>query len=140
MAMKAKHAFGMLENIDAALSKGDIDAYDILFVKDDKGKPYVGWIDKDGNKVIVEDEESVVVVDGEDLPETGETGKVYIFGEDGYFWNGTEFVNLCKPTDVTALENQVAELGKGIEQKVDADTVQTMIKEYSDSLIEVIEF
>ncbi len=55
MANKAKHAFGMLENIDAALSNGTIDNYDILFVKDANGKPYVGWIDKDGNKVICDD-------------------------------------------------------------------------------------
>lgn len=55
MANKAKHAFGALENIDVALQEGKIDAYDILFVKDANGKPYVGWIDKDGNKVVVED-------------------------------------------------------------------------------------
>lgn len=55
MAEKAKHAFGSLEKIDKALSEGKIDAYDILFVKNADGKPFVGWIDKDGNKVICED-------------------------------------------------------------------------------------
>lgn len=55
MANKAKHAFGTLENIDTALSNGTIDSYDILFVKDANGKPYVGWIDKEGNKVICDD-------------------------------------------------------------------------------------
>ncbi len=57
MAKRAKHAFGMLENIDAALSNNAIDSYDILFVKDANGKPYVGWIDKEGNKVICDDAE-----------------------------------------------------------------------------------
>ena len=57
LAERAKHAFGMLENIDSALSKGTIDAYDILFVKDAEGKPYVGWIDKDGNKVMCQDKD-----------------------------------------------------------------------------------
>ena len=52
MADKARHAFGSLENIDNAISSGKIDAYDILFVKDANGTPYVGWIDKDGQKVI----------------------------------------------------------------------------------------
>lgn len=52
MADKARHAFGTLENIDSALSSGTIDAYDILFVKDANGTPYVGWIDKNGQKVI----------------------------------------------------------------------------------------
>ena len=55
MAEKAKHAFGTLENIDQALSDGIIDSYDILFVKDANGKPYVGWIDKEGQKVICDD-------------------------------------------------------------------------------------
>ena len=54
MAEKARHAFGTLERVDEALSTGAIDSYDILFVKDANGKPYVGWIDKDGNKVICE--------------------------------------------------------------------------------------
>lgn len=140
MADRAKHAFGMLENIDTALANGTIDSYDILFVKDANGKPYVGWIDKEGNKVVCQEEEKVIVVEGESLPETGVEGKIYIFGEDGYFWNGIEFVNLCKPTDVTDLKTQVAELETEIEQKVDAETVQTMIEKHTDSLIEVVEF
>ena len=140
MAMKAKHAFGMLEGIDAALSAGKIDNYDILFVKDANGKPYVGWIDKEGNKVICQEEEKVIVIEGESLPETGVEGKIYIFGEDGYFWNGEKFVNLCKPTDLTDLQAQVTNLGTEIEQKVDAEEVQTMIKEHSESVIEVVEF
>ena len=55
MAERAKHAFGTLEKIDSALASGAIDAYDILFVKDANGKPYVGWIDKEGQKVICDD-------------------------------------------------------------------------------------
>ena len=133
MAKKAKHAFGALERIDAALQSGSIDAYDILFVKDSEGKPHVGWIDKNGNKVIVEEEDEIIIVDGESLPESGELGKVYIFGEDGYFWNGEKFVNLCKPTDVSALETEIA-------TKVTAEEVKTMIKESEDSLVEIVEF
>ena len=137
---RARHAFGTLENIDQALANNTIDAFDILFVKDADGKPYVGWIDKEGNKVICQEEEKVIVVEGESLPETGVEGKIYIFNEDGYFWNGTDFVNLCKPTDVTSLETQVGELETEMEKKVDAATVQTMIEDHAESLIEVIEF
>lgn len=133
MAKKAKHAFGMLENVDAALSSKAIDAYDILFIKDKNGKPYVGWIDKDGNKVVVQEEDEVIVIDGESLPESGEVGKIYIFGEDAYVYNGTEFVNLCKPTDVSALEAE-------IDTKVTAEEVKTIIKESSDSFVEIVEF
>lgn len=63
MADKAKHAFGTLEKIDDALSAGTIDSYDILFVKDVNGKPYVGWIDKDGNKVVVDDSAELAELD-----------------------------------------------------------------------------
>ena len=133
MAERAKHAFGMLENIDTALSGGTIDAYDILFVKDANGKPYVGWIDKEGNKVIVQEEDEVVVIDGDSLPEAGETGKIYVFNEDAYVYNGTGFVNLCKPTDVSALEVEIA-------TKVTAEEVKTMIKESEDSFVEIVEF
>lgn len=133
MADKARHAFGTLENVDNALSSGLIDAYDILFLKDANGKPYVGWIDKNGNKVVVEEEEEIIVVDGESLPESGESGKVYIFGDDAYVWNGEKFVNLCKPTDVSALETEIA-------TKVTAEEVKTMIKESEDSLVEIVEF
>lgn len=52
---RAKHAFGTLEKVDSALANGTIDSYDILFVKDANGKPYVGWIDKEGKKVICDD-------------------------------------------------------------------------------------
>lgn len=65
MANRAKHAFGMLENIDEALVAGKIDSYDILFVKDAEGKPYVGWIDKDGNKVIVDDSAKLEALEAE---------------------------------------------------------------------------
>ena len=133
MAMKAKHAFGALERVDESIANGVIDAYDILFVKDANGKPYVGWVDKQGNKVIVQEEDEVVVVDGEFLPETGEIGKIYVFGEDAYVYNGTEFVNLCKPTDVSALEVEIA-------TKVTAEEVKAMIKESEDSFVEIVEF
>lgn len=55
MADKAKHAFGALERVDENIANGVLDAYDILFVKDANGKPYVGWVDKEGNKVVVDD-------------------------------------------------------------------------------------
>ena len=47
---------------------------------------------------------------------------------------------ICEPTDTSELENQVSELETKMGTKVDAEAVQTMIKEYSDGVIEVIEF
>lgn len=124
--LRSKHAFGMEENIDSALQEGLIDAFDILFLKDANGNAKIGWIDKDGNKVIVEagevGEDDVVPVEA--LPESGEEGKIYIFGEDGYFWNGTGFVNLCKPTDLTELVKDVDALEAEVVNKADAEEVE----------------
>lgn len=112
--LRSKHAFGALENVLDAISSGKIDAYDILFLKDANGKPYIGWLDKNNQPVIIENEKEIITVTT--LPSAGEIGKIYIYGSDGYFWNGTEFINLCKPTDVTVLENELAKLRANIEE------------------------
>ena len=140
MANRAKHAFGTVENIDKALANGVIDAYDILFVKDATGKPCVGWIDKDGNKVLVKEEDKIVVVDGESLPQSGVAGKMYIFKDEVYIWTGVEFRNVCKPTDLTELENVIATKAdaKEVNAKIDkvaTDSVQAA-KVYTDGKVE----
>lgn len=132
MALKAKHAFGMLENIDKALQSGVIDSHDILFMKDANGNPHLGWIDGNGEKVILETKKDEVVV-ADTLPASGESGKIYVHGSDAYVWNGEKFVNLCKPTDVSALEEE-------IDTKVTAEEVKTIIKESGDSFVEIVEF
>ena len=133
MAMKAKHAFGSSENLTSALSSGTIDSFDILFLDGDTDNPKIGWIDKNGNPIILKEEDEVVIVEGDVLPDSGETAKIYVFGEDAYVWNGEKFVNLCKPTDVSALETEIA-------TKVTAEEVKTIIKESEDSLVEIVEF
>jgi hypothetical protein len=137
MADKSRHAFGNSANLQSALDSGAIDAYDVLFLDGDT-EPKLGWVDKNGVVRMV-DNECVVVVEGETLPETGEVGKIYIFAEEGYFWNGTEFKPIVT-ADLTTLENQVTELTTQMEQKVDATIVQNMIEEYSESGFEVVEF
>lgn len=131
MADKARHAFGALENIDSAISSGKIDSYDILFVKDAEGKPYVGWVDKDGKKVICDNEVDLSGVESEIA--TLES----------------ELATKANSEDVETLESKIAakadaaevvELKLEIADKADVATVQTMIKEYSDAAIEVIEF
>ena len=133
MPKNAKHAFGSAAGVNATIEAGVIDAYDILFLNGENETPKVGWIDKNGNPVIVEGEDEVVIIEGNVLPDSGEVGKIYVFGEDAYVWNGEKFVNLCKPTDVSALETEIA-------TKVTAEEVNTMIKESMDSLVEIVEF
>ena len=104
--LRSKHGFGSLTNVASALQAGKIDAYDILFLDGDT-EPKIGWVDKDGNFRLVK---SDCVISVNELPTFGVEGKVYIFDNEGYFWNGKEFVNFCKPTDVTGLENRIVAL------------------------------
>lgn len=55
MATKAKHAFGNLADVEAALESGKINAYDILFLDGDT-EPKIGWVDKNGIFRLVENE------------------------------------------------------------------------------------
>ena len=110
--MKARHAFGQLENIDSALSANKIDSFDILFVKDSEGKPYVGWIDKNGQKEILD-------------PYSGVAEAEARFE--------AEIAKKANAEDVETLEGQIA-------AKVDAETVQSMINEATVGVIEVVEF
>jgi hypothetical protein len=139
MANKAKHAYGSRANLAVAIEAGKVDAYDILFLNGENESPAIGWIDKDGNPVIVGCEEQVVKVT--ELPTTnGKEDVVYIYNNEAYIWDGEKCTSICKPTDVSALESQVTELETEIETKVDAETVQTMIEKYTESAIEVVEF
>jgi hypothetical protein len=58
MANKARHAHGKSENIQNALNQGIIDAYDILFLDGDTDEPKIGWVTKDGEIVIVKNEQA----------------------------------------------------------------------------------
>lgn len=138
---KARHAFGTLERIDEAIANKLIDSYDILFVKDAEGKPHVGWIDKDGNKVILEDNAQIVRVEA--LPtENGDANVVYIYNNEGYIWDAvnSKCVPMAKSSDLTALETQVSSLETQIGNKVDATTVQQMINTTIEFANEIIEF
>ncbi len=135
MADRARHAFGTLEKIDDALSAGTIDSFDILFVKDANGNPYVGWIDKEGNKVIAQGKTQIIRVD--ELPTAdGDENVVYIYNNEGYIWDGTQCVSLSKSANLTALETQVSTLETQMSGKVDAATVQTMVDTAVEAAVE----
>lgn len=109
---KAKHAFGASSRISEALASGAIDAFDILFLDGDTDNPKVGWIDKDGNVIIVPSaeaaEDEVIVVDA--LPAAGKSGVVYIVGNEVHIWDGAKFVKISESTDLSAFEGRVSAL------------------------------
>lgn len=131
--LKSKHAFGSEANVDAALASGKIDAFDILFLSEKK----IGWIDANGNKIILEDKVQVMPV--EELPETGEEGILYVCNSIGYTYDGTEF----KPIAETTGLDEAA-----VDAKIEAANTELLetVKEYTDtqiqevSAVKVVEF
>ena len=105
---KARHAFGSSQNVKAALEAGTINERDILFLDESTDHPKVGWVSKDGEVVIVEGEEYVITIEGESLPESGENGKIYLFKDEGYFWNSSGFSSLSKSADLSELEAEIS--------------------------------
>ena len=126
---RSRYAFGSSANIQSALASGAIDAYDVLLLDGNTDNPKVGWIDKDGNPVIVKSKEQVIRVS--DLPQTdGDPDVVYIWNNDAYVWDGTKCVPLCEPTDLTELQEELA-------NKVDAEEVDAKINAALDMIDEI---
>ena len=129
--LKSRHAFGSETNIDSALDQGLIDPYDILFLKEGK----IGWIDADGNKVILEDKKQVVTVDT--LPQVGEADTVYICDMKFYFWNGEEFKTSSENSGITANE---------VDEKINTavSDMMTQVNAYTDeqvaNAVAIVEF
>ena len=108
MADKAKFAYGSLANLDAALQSGAVDAFDLLCLYDD-GVARIGWVNKNGEPVLVDvPSDDVLVVD--ELPETGKTGVIYIVGEIVYIWSGTQFIVISESTDISDVKDRLASL------------------------------
>lgn len=142
MADKARHAFGSSENLSAALNSGAIDQFDILFL-DGETEPKVGWVDKQGVIRIVEDKVQVVRV--EELPTSdGDENVIYVYNNEGYIWDtvDSQCIPMSKSADLTAIETQISSLETQIGNKIDADSVQSMIDIAIEEAIsiEVVEF
>ena len=61
MSSKAKHAYGSRKNLSQAISSGAVDSYDVLFLNGENEKPAIGWVDKNGDPVIVESADTSVL-------------------------------------------------------------------------------
>ena len=112
MADRAKHAHGSRKNLEAAIANHAVDAFDVLFLSGEEENPAIGWLDKNGNPIIISPTDDLEKVEAS-------------FGDE-----------LAKKADVA----DVTKLGEEVDTKVDAATVKSMIDEYSNSRIEVIEF
>ena len=142
--LKARHAFGSSSGIDAALEAKKINEYDILFLDGNTDNPKVGWIDKNGNKVIIEDKVQIVRV--ESLPTVnGDPNVVYIYNNEGYIWDGEKCISLSKPTDLTELEAEVSKNSESITQNTskitdiseDVKSINTKINAIDDTYAKI---
>lgn len=132
--LKSRHAFGNSENVNNALSQGLVDAYDILFLDGDT-EPKLGWIDKNGIFRLVKDKVQVARVD--ELPLTdGDENIVYIYNNEGYVWDGNACVPMSKSADLVELETQVSNIETQMNNKVDADAVQSMVDAAVEAAVE----
>lgn len=121
MSNQAKHAFGSLERIDENISKGVLDAYDILFVKDAEGNPYIGWIDQNGEKVIVKNDGNKEIVRVDELPTSnGDANVMYVYNNQCYLWDGEKCVPVSNP--ITTEEVNVV-----IDTKIDEKLAESAI-------------
>lgn len=113
MPNKSRHAFGSEKNIDAALSEGLINAFDLLML--DEGK--FGWIDKNGEKVILEDKKQVVSVD--ELPEVGSPETIYVCQNKIYIWGETGYVSpVSEGIDESVIDDKIATAKEDVEGQI----------------------
>lgn len=112
MADKAKHAHGSRKNLEAAIASKAVDAFDVLFLSGEDENPAMGWLDKNGNPIIISPADEV--------------SKLEIQVE-------AAIATKADASEVEALQTEIA-------TKVDAAAVKTMIDEATVGVIEVVEF
>ena len=112
MADKAKHAHGSRKNLEAAIASGSVDAFDVLFLSGEDENPAMGWLDKNGNPIIISPADEVSKLETQ---------------------VEAELATKADASKVEALQTEIA-------TKVDATTVQTMINDAAVGAIEVVEF
>lgn len=125
---RARHAYGSRKNLDAAIASGVVDAYDLLFLNGEGETPAIGWVDKNGNPIVIAPTDDLTQL--ESKFEAQVASKADVSDVEAL---GSQISAKADASDVAELEAEVA-------NKVDAATVQTMIKEHSSSIIEVVEF
>ena len=65
MAERAKHAYGSRANLENAIANGAVDAYGVLFLKGEGETPAIGWVDKNGNPVVITPADDLATLEAE---------------------------------------------------------------------------
>lgn len=135
MALKAKHAFGALERVDENIKSGVIDSYDVLFVKDSEGKPYVGWVSKDGQKEIVDPYAEVAKL--ETQVETKLAEKANTVEVEAAIATKADAEKVKAMEDELANKVSVEEVDAKVESAV-AEKVETAVKAEVEAAVETV--
>ena len=117
MAMKARHAFGNLADVEKALQSGAIDAYDILFLDGDTD-PKIGWIDKNGVFRLVDDNTDLSELEAELATKANAAEVEALEGQ------------IATKADAVEVEAKINEVKSYTDGKVEAAINEHMVKKY----------
>lgn len=125
--MKARHAFGKSSSIEAAKQTGKINEFDILFLDGDTD-PKIGWLDAQGNTVIVPNKTDLSGVEAE-LATKATTEEV-----------DEKLTAKADVESVTALETQIATKADAteVDEKINTAVTDSIAsaKAYTDGKVE----
>ena len=154
MAMKAKHAHGSRKSLESAIANKVVDNFDVLFLSGEDENPAMGWLDKNGNPIILSPADEVAKLETQVEAELAtkanaeevetklaekanasevETALASKADVEKVEAMETELASKANSSDVETLETELT-------TKVTAEEVKTMIKESEDSLVEIVEF
>ena len=123
---QAKHAYGNSENLMDAISKGAIDAFDILLLDGDTD-PKIGWVDKDGKVKIVKSGGSQEIVRVDGLPTSnGDANVIYIYDNECSIWDGEKCIPMSSSIDEEELNLLIDE--KLAESSVSVEDIEELFK------------
>lgn len=128
MADKAKHAHGSRKNLEAAIASKAVDAFDVLFLSGEDEAPAFGWLDKNGNPILITPTDDLAKVEAKFESQIAEKAN----SEDVETLEG-KIATKADASEVEALQTEIA-------NKVDTNTVKSMIEEATVGVIEVVEF
>lgn len=115
--LRSKNVFGSMENLDKAIEAKQVDAFDILYLKDKDQNPHIGWIDQNGEKVFINHKQYISMV--KSLPASGDTEVLYIVGSSAYVWDGSKFILLSSSEG-------------GVDEKIIDSKIKTAKEEAND--------
>lgn len=124
MADKAKHAYVSRKNLDAAIASKVVDAYDVLFLNGEDETPAIGWVDKNGNPVVISPTD--------DIAELGTQIETKLATKATIEEVAEKIATKADAEKVSELETQIA-------TKVDASEVDAKVESAVESAIVDIE-